>query len=175
MPAERDPVSELLDRGARELLVRAYSVPSGTWVMTRLADPSREHLDWAQDMGIDSLLGPDRATTISGERANAHTRWGRAFVRALYFNHRWYGDRAAKGMRSERRTVPYGTPLQVEWGRRMPVREVIPAGRAVRIRTAAGGRTALRVVQAKPDSQRIYEDDGAPAGRWADPARRDWA
>src|SRR5712691_4902670 len=90
MPHSRDPVSELLDRGARALLARAYSVRAGTWVMTRLADPSREHLDWAQDMGLDSLMGPDKPTTASGAHVQAHTRWGRAFMRALWYQHKWY-------------------------------------------------------------------------------------
>jgi hypothetical protein len=140
--------------------------------MTRLADPERSHEAWAGGLGI-TLMGPDEATTANGTRNNAHTRWGRAFVRSLYFNHRWYGDR--KGMRGERRTVPWGTPLQVEWGRRVPARGVIPAGRAVRIRIAAGGKTKLRVVRAKRDSERIYDDAGRTAGRWADPTKRDWA
>lgn len=175
MPAKRDPVSELLDRGARRLLVRAYAAPVGTWVMTRLADPSLEHVAWARGMGLDPLMGPDRAPTASGAHVQAHTRWGRAFMRSLYFNHRWYGDKAAEAMRDERRTVPYSRPLQVEWGRRMPAVGVIPAGRAIRIRVAIGGATSLRVVRAKPDSARIYDDGGAPAGRWSDPALRDWA
>ena len=166
-------MSELLDSGARRLLARAYSQRAGTWVMTRLADPDQRTLDWAVGLGIDPLLGPDHATTASGQRNDAHTRWGRAFTRALYFNHRWYGDKA--GWRPERRTVPWGRPLQVDWGRRVPAAGVIPAGRAVRVRLAVGGKTALRVVRAKPDSQRIYDDEGFTAGRWADPGKRDWA
>jgi hypothetical protein len=166
-------VSLLLDDGARRLLARAYAAGAGQWVMTRLADPDRGTLDWAIDEGLDNLLGPDRATTASGQRNNAHTRWGRAFTRALYYQHRWYGD--TKGFRPERRTVPWGRPLQVEWGRRKPAVGMIPAGRAVRIRLAVGGKTALRVVKAKPDVQRIYDDAGVPAGRWSDPGKRDWA
>lgn len=174
MPLERDPASELLDAGARRLLERAYRVRSGTWVMTRLADPSARHVAWGFALGLDPLLGPDRAPTASGAHVQAHTRWGRAFMRALYYQHKWYGDKAAGGFRAQRRTVPYSVPLQVEWGRRMPAVGTIPAGRAVRVRVAAGGKTKLRVVRAKPDSARIFDDDGAPAGRWADPARRDW-
>jgi hypothetical protein len=174
MPHSRDPVSELLDRGARTLLARAYSARSGTWVMTRLADPSREHLDWAQDMGIDNLMGPDRSLTQGGTQVNAHTRWGRAFMRALWYQHRWHGDKPARGFREGRRTVPYSLPLQVEWGRRMPAVGVIPAGRAVRVRIAAGGQVSARAVRRKPESARIYDDCGAPAGRWADPGKRDW-
>lgn len=175
MPASRrDPVSELLDRGARELLARAYSVRAGTWVMTRLADPSPRHQAWAAGMGIDSLMGPDRPPTASGAHVQAHTRWGRAFMRALWYQHKWYGDKPARGFRAERRTVPYSLPLQVEWGRRMPARGVIPAGRAVRIRIATGGQAKERAVRKKPESARIFADDGRPAGRWSDPAGRDW-
>lgn len=175
MPAKRDPVSELLDRGARRLLVRAYSARSGTWVMTRLADPSPEHVAWARGLGLDPLMGPDRPPTLSGTHVQAHTRWGRAFMRSLWYQHRWYGDKALRGFRDERRMVPYGVPIQVEWGRRVPAVGVIPAGRAMRIRVAIGGQTALRVVRAKPDQARIFDDEGAPAGRWSDPALRDWA
>jgi hypothetical protein len=92
----------------------------------------------------------------------------------LYYQHKWYGDKPRKDFRDQRRTVPYGLPLQVEWGRRVPAVGTIPAGRAVRIRIATGGATKLRVVRAKPDSARIFADDGATAGRWSDPARRDW-
>jgi hypothetical protein len=175
MPHQRDPASELLDSGARVLLERAYRAGAGKWVMTRLADPSPRHQAWAFALGLDLLMGPDVPTTASGAHVQAHTRWGRAFMRALYYQHKWYGDKAAKALRQERRTVPYSVPLQVEWGRRMPAVGVIPSGRAVRIRIAAGGRTKERVVRAKPDSARIFDDSGAPAGRWADPARRDWA
>lgn len=174
MPATRDPVSELLDRGARSLLVRAYSVRAGTWVMTRLADPSPEHVRWAERRGLEPLMGPDRPSTASGLHVQAHTRWGRAFMRSLWYQHKWYGDKQLRGFRDERRMVPYSLPLQVEWGRRMPAVGVIPAGRAIRIRIATGGKTALRVVQAKPDDARIYANDGSTAGRWADPAGRDW-
>lgn len=175
MPAKRDPVSELLDRGARVQLARAYAAPIGTWVMTRLADPSEDHLRWAAAIGVGDLMGPDRPGTLSGTHVQAHTRWGRAFMRALWYQHKWFGDRAAEGFRDERRMMPLGTPLQVEWGRRMPRRGIIPPGRAVRIRIPSGADRAIRVVQGKPDSERIFDNEGTPAGRWSDPALRDWA
>lgn len=175
MSFQRDPASELLDRGARELLERAYAAPRGTWVMTRLADPTDRHRRWARGIGID-LDGRDNAPTKSGKRQNAHTRWGRAFVRALYFNHRWYGQERGRqgGIRAERRTSPNGTPLQIEWGRRLPVRGVIPAGRAVRVRIAYGGRTARRVVEAKVEADRIWVGDGEQGGRFSVASERDW-
>lgn len=177
--AKRDPVSEVLDRGARDLLTRAYGAKRNEWVMTRLADPSAAHKAWAKGMGID-LDGPDNAPTLSGKRQNAHTRWGRAFTRALYYNHKHYGPEtrrrgAAPAIRTEKRTVPTDTPLEVEWGRRLRRLGVIPAGRAVRVRLRYGGQTALRAVRAKENDNRTFTDDGELGGRWSDPLERDWA
>lgn len=171
---ERDPVSVLLDRGARELLARAYAAPRGTWVMTRLADPTERHRTWATGRGWD-LDGPDNAPTLSGRHVNAHTRWGRAFMRALWYQHQQYGPGIAReAVRGSRRMTPYGGALQLEWGRRVPELGVIPAGRAVRIRTAYGGQTARRVVRGKRDAERIFTDTGEPAGRFALAEGRDW-
>jgi hypothetical protein len=44
----------------------------------------------------------------------------------------------------------------------------------VQVPLPPGGQAARRVVDRLPDSRRIYDDDGAPAGRFADPADRDW-
>ena len=176
---QRDPVSVLHDRGARELLARVYAVKRGTWVMTRLADPTDRHRRWAEANGWD-LDGPDNAATLSGRHVDARTRWGRAFMRSLYYQHRWYGPepgRGARGVRAERRTVPTGAALQVEWGRRLPgskTGQVLPAGRAVRVRIAYGGKTARRVVERKAYADRIYTDDGDAGGRYSVAAGRDW-
>jgi hypothetical protein len=176
---ERDPVSMLLDRGAREMLSRVYAAPRGQWIMTRLADPTDRHRRWGLAHGWD-LDGPDNAFTLSGKHINAHTRWGRAFMRALWYNHRQYGPeagRGARGIRSARRMAPTGTALQIEWGRRLPgssTGRVLPAGRAVRIRIAYGGRTARRVVMAKSSRDRIYTDDGGMGGRFSIAEGRDW-
>lgn len=177
---QRDPVSVLLDRGARDILARVYAAPRGQWVMTRLADPTPRHVTWARARGWN-LLGPDNAATLSGRHVDAHTRWGRAFMRALYYQHRQFGPepgRGARGIRETRRTVPTGSALQVQWGRRLPGSargQVLPAGRAVRVRLAYGGKTARRVVQAKRDGDRIYADDGRMAGRFSVAEERDWA
>jgi hypothetical protein len=176
---ERDPVSELLDRGAREMLARVYAARRGQWVATRLADPTDRHRSWAAARGWD-LDGPDNAVTLSGKHINAHTRWGRAFMRALWYQHRHYGPepgRGARGLRTQRRTAPTSTALQVEWGRRLPGStrgQVLPAGRAVRIRVAYGGRTARRVVEGKRADDRIYLDDGSLGGRFSVAEQRDW-
>ena len=177
---ERDPVSVLHDRGAREMLARVYAAPRGQWVMTRLADPTDRHRLWAKLHGWD-LDGPDNAQTLSGKHINAHTRWGRAFMRALWYQHRQFGPepgRGARSIRGTRRTAPTGSPLQVEWGRRLPgsvTGRVLPAGRAVRIRVPYGGGTARRVVEGKGFLDRIYTHDGGQAGRFSIAAERDWA
>jgi hypothetical protein len=195
---ERDPVSVLLDRGARDLLARVYAAPRGQWVMTRLADPTPRHLAWGRARGWD-LTGPDNAQTLSGRHVNAHSRWGRAFMRALWYQHKWYGpqpgsrahaSRAAAekriarhlenevgSLRSSRRTITNSVPLQVEWGRRLPgsnTGQVLPAGRAVRARIAYGGKTARRVVEAKRAGDRIYLSDGEQGGRFSVATERDW-
>ena len=176
MALTRDPVALLLDRGARDLLARAYAAPRGQWTMTRLADPTPRHAAWAAAAYGIAVNGPDNASTLSGRHVNCHTRWGRAFMRALYWQHRWHGPAAGgrPGLRGVRRMVPNTAALQVEWGRRMPALGVIPAGRAVRIRVAYGGATARRVVRAKRDAERIYTDRGQPAGRFAVADGRDW-
>lgn len=180
------------------MLARAYAAPRGQWVMTRLADPTERHQRWARAHGWN-LDGPDNAPTLSGKHINAHTRWGRAFMRALWYQHRWYGpqpgtkgfasrqraeERAARteenqaGMiRSAKRMRPSSTPLQIEWGRRLPgstTGRMLPAGRAVRIRIAYGGQTALRVVQSKRADDRIYLNNGDQGGRFSVAAERDW-
>lgn len=165
--ATRDPVSELFDPGARALLARAYAA-KGRWAGTRLADPGPRHLAWAARVGIN-VGGPDPAA--GGE---ARSRWARGFVRSLYYQHKWWSD-GDGGFRRTRRIEPrHAGALEVEVGRRVPVLGVIPAGRAVRVRIRPGGQAALRAVKRLPDSARIYSDSGAPAGRWADPNRRDW-
>jgi hypothetical protein len=176
---ERDPVSVLFDRGARDMLARVYAARRGEWVMTRVADPTPRHLLWAKLRNID-LDGPDNAATLSGKHINAHTRWGRAYMRALWYQHRRFGPapgRNSKSVRSDRRMTPTSIPLQIEWGRRLPgstTGQLLPAGRAVRIRVAYGGRTARRVVENKGFLDRIYTDDGGQAGRFSVAADRDW-
>lgn len=176
MPWQRDPLSVALDPGARAFLQRVYAARGG-WAATRLADPPADIRRWAAGLGIDPL-GPDNASTVSGQHANYRTRWGRAFVRAMYYQHKWYGGaqrRGGPGLRDARRTVPYARPLEIEVGRHVPARGTIPAGRLVRARLRPGGQTARRAVQHKPVSARVYDNDGDPdGGRWSDPERRDW-
>lgn len=166
----RDPISEHLDNGARSLLERVYAA-RGAWVTTRLADPGPLLQVWAEGIGID-LWGPDNAPTRSGKRQDAHTRYGRAFVRALWYNHRWFGG---PRLRRVPRSVPYARPLELDWGRRVSVLGVIPAGRMVSVRVRPGGAQPRRAVARLPEIDRIYAGSGKPAGRHAEAAGRDWA
>jgi hypothetical protein len=172
----RDPVSELFDRAARSLLARAYARP-GVWIGTRLADPEPRHLELLAGMGINPA-GPDPVNRLPGTGINARDRWTRGFVRAVYYQHRWYSGRPGGGFRRERRTVARSaSSIEIEIGRRVvPRGRVIPAGRSVRIRRRPGGDAAMRAVGRLPDTRRIYDGTGAPASRWADPTvTRDWA
>lgn len=165
----RDPVSVLLDSGARRLLERAYASP-GRWVTTRLADPSPEHVAHFAAEGID-VNGPDNAARRGGRGLNAHTRWGRAFVRSIYYQHLWYSNTGrGGGWRAERRmTERTAGALKLEVGRHMPPRGVIPSGRIVRAILYPGGKAADRAVGRPTGS--TAPPYGAAA---ADATRRDW-
>src|SRR5215472_5920455 len=166
---ERDPLSVLLDAGARRFLQRVYDA-RGEWVTTRLADPDAEARAYALLRGIDPA-GPDNASTVSGRHKDMRTRWGRAFARSVYYQHRWYG---ARNVRANRRTVAYSRPLELEVGRHVPVRGIIPAGRLVRARLRTGGQQAGRAVSGLADRERIFDSDGEHAGASSDAAGRDW-
>jgi hypothetical protein len=174
--AARDPVSELFDAAARELLGRAYARP-GQWVSTRLADPSRDARAYAANWGITDLLGPDRPTA-GGRGLNAKTRWARAFVRAVYYQHRWYsGGGPQPNWRTARRTTQRRAgALRVHVGRRLPQGVRVPAGRRVSVMLARGGHAADAAVNRLPAShQYISSRDGIPGPRASDPALRDWS
>lgn len=173
MPYTRDPVSQWFDDGARRLLARAYAKP-GEWVSTRVANPSPQQMVQLAALGI-SPFAPDRPSTASAKGLDAHSRWCRAFIRALYYQHRWYSGRPGGGWRGKKRATPRQTgALEVRVGRMLPVRGVIPAGREVRVRLERGGQAARKAAERLPEARRIYDDEGAPGGRWSDPARRDW-
>ena len=160
---DRDPVSVLLDHGARQILTRAYANP-GQWVTTRLADPTPAHVGHFAAEGID-VYGPDKA----GRGLNAHTRWCRGFVRAIYYQHLWYSNIGGRGWRAERRTTQRKAgALKVDVGRHMPALGVIPAGRIVRVVLYPGGQAAQRAADRAP----VQYVGGGPAA--ADVTRRDW-
>lgn len=151
-------MSVLFDPGAVRLLGRAYAEP-GKWVSTRLADPEPRHVAHFAGQGIN-VLGPDNASTVSGQHYDARTRWARGFMRSLYYVNRADFD---------------GLPLQVRVGRRVRRLGVFPAGREVSARVfPSRGRGARRAVAALPESARIYDEQGNPGPRQADPDGRDW-
>lgn len=172
-----DPLRDKFIRGARQLLDRGYRSP-GSVQGTRLADPDAKALRFCLANGINPH-GPDNSSAVARGGLNARDRWMRAFIRCLYEQHLWWaGDHESPGSwRAERRLVAYrGRALIVNVGRRVPAVGVIPAGRAVSIEvTAAGRAAAFAAAQRKRDQDRIYDNRGATAGRWSDPALRDWS
>lgn len=169
MTAQRDPVSVLLDHGASVLLGRVYDVPRNTWVGTRLADPGPRARVYLASIGIE-WSGPDNPS-VPGRRGglNARDRWTRGFVRALYYQHT---RNTKEGMR--RMTLNRADALEIDIGRRVVPRGIIPAGRAVRIRIRQGGRAAYQAARKLDDSDRVFLDDGAPGPRAAQLELRDW-
>lgn len=160
MTAQRDPVSPWFDAGAQELLARLLQLPAGTWLRTRVADPSTLMRQWLAVRGID-WAGPDNASTAAqGSGLNARDRWTRAFVRSVYYQWRAIGaDQAGS--------------LQLDIGRRVVPRGIIPAGRAVGLLYRRGGG-AYRAARRLGDDDRIFDDLGRPAGRASLIELRDW-
>lgn len=160
MGFERDPVSVLFDRGARQLLERAYARP-GQWVGTRIAGPSPGQVAYFASQGIN-VLGRDE---------QGRDRWAAGFVRAVYHQHKWY--RTGRGW-GTRRTVPNeGRAISNELGRQLRALGVIPAGRAVRLKSRPGGGAAVRGANRLPADERIFI--GATQGpRAVDSTNRDW-
>jgi hypothetical protein len=171
MAYQRDPVSELFDRGAREHLRLAYAAGGG-WAGRPLAAPTFGHRAWALGRGIN-LDGDDPAKAAVGVSLN---RWNAAFERAVYYQHKWFWDGDA-GFGGRRMTPARGLAVQVEFGSRARRFQVGPRtfyGRAVRVRVLAGGARAAGAVARKPGSERIYTATGL-GDKWGDPAARDWA
>lgn len=158
----RDPVSVAFDAGARRLLDRAYARP-GVWQGTVLAGPRPGARLRLAAAGIN----PDAPDPAPG--GAARTRWARGFVRAVYYQHRWWSEGGGPGWRTARRRVARSSgALRFEVGR------ATGAGRAVRIIILPGGAAAAKAVKRMPASRRIYTDSGAPGARWSDPADRDY-
>lgn len=150
----RDPVSVMWDRAAARLLARAAAA-GGEWVATRITEPTGRQRGRLASMGIDAG-GPDNSSAQGG-RGGARSRWGRGFVRSMYYNH---GG---------------GQALVVEVGRMLPAKgELIPKGRAVRVRVVSGGGPARAAVGQLAAGERIFTPGGAPGPRWSDPDLRDW-
>jgi hypothetical protein len=160
-----------MDAGAARLLARAYRRP-GVWAGTRLAGPAPEHVRWARAQGID-LYGRDPAAG-----GLARSRWMRAFIRSLYWQHKWL-YREGEGLRpgDRRAAAADGKALQVEVGLmrldRAAGGKILNRGRAVRIRVLEGGRAAQDAAKGLPAGRKIF-DGGQPGPRWSDPEGRDW-
>lgn len=150
---QRDPVSELFDAAARRLLERAYSSPGRTAV-TRLANPTE-----AQRQQILAAYGIDVTAPDDAGQGQARTRWGRAFLRAVTYQHRWYFTRGDH-LRQQRRLTESPRPVKVTIGRALPVRGVIPAGRLVTVEIFAGGKAKAAAVSRLPASRRYITEQG---------------
>jgi hypothetical protein len=158
---ERDPVSELFDRGARALLERAYAAPSA-WVGTRVKAPGPAEIAYFAGLGI-GVLGRDEL---------GRDRWAAGFIRAVYYQHRWH--RTGRGW-GPRRMVPNDArAIRYDIGVMKPALGIIPRGRAVRIMSVPGGQAAYRAAARLPEGRRIWAAEGTPGARWADAAARDW-
>lgn len=161
--AQRDPVSITMDGAARQLLERAYNARGG-WAATRLQDPTAAQIVLWLASGVN-ILARD---PVAPGGLNARSRWGRAFVRALWYQHKWYsGDPDTGGWRDTQRTTMRPGGIQVEIGPHRMQLGVIPAGRVVRVRL--GHRPARPV----PTSRWAWAEGDAE--RWGDPSYRDWA
>lgn len=153
-------MSVLFDAGARRLLERAYDRP-GQWIGTRVAAPSPAEAAYFASQGIN----------VYGRDQLGRDRWAAGFIRAVYYQHRNY--RTGRGW-GGRRLAPYdGRAIRYELGRQLRELGVIPAGRAVRIRSVPGGPAAQRAAEKLPYSQRILTDSG-PGPAQAIAADRDW-
>jgi hypothetical protein len=172
VPYERDPVSTLFDDAARSLLARAYAAP-GRWVSTRLAGPEARHVAWASGRGIN-LLAPDRPSAAGGRGLNARSRWARGFVRAVFYQHKFWSDGTGGWRERKRMTARHSGAVEVSVGRWRIRTGRIPAGREVRVRYHPGARAANQAARAEPPRDRIYDNQGEPGARWSDPQRRDW-
>lgn len=162
--AQRDPVSESMDKAARALLSRAYRAKGG-WASTRLADPSPVQMARWITLGIN-VTGRD---PVGRGGFRAPNRWCRAFNRALWYQHKWYSGAPGGGWRSQRRASMRWPGIEVEFGRHRTVLGLIPAGYTVRVRLANAKAAAKRD---RPAEEWAWADDGA---RRADPNDRDWA
>jgi len=117
------------------------------------------------------MAGDDK----SGEGSlNARTRWARGFVRALYYQHRWYsGDPGTGGWRRVRRAAPRSAGgIEVQVGRALQggrqAGTVLGPGRAVRVKYHPSGTQAAVRASTAP----AYTID---PGAQSDVRRRDWA
>ncbi len=149
MAYQRDPVSELFDRGAARLLARAYERP-GYWAGTRVKPPDARHVAFALRRGIN-VFRPDPA---------AGDRWTRGFIRSVYHLNTWY---VWGGQLQGRRRRMYKNPsgLRYEVG-------TYRQGWPVRIMVVTGGSSGYGRV---PASRSYTRSEAARST----PEDRDWS
>ena len=141
-------MSELFDAGARTQLGRAYA-DRGAWKETRLQPPEARHRAYLARLGIDPD-GPDDASIPGQPGLDAHNRWARGYVRALYYQHVNFSTEGG-GWRSARRPTPRpGRLIEVRVGGHVRALGLIPAGQliAVRMRSAAEAAQLARKAHA---------------------------
>lgn len=148
-----DPASRMWDDAAAEFLRRVIA-HRGNWYAARIADPTPDQAAYFAQTGYDPFGRDDKSGRGS---LNARDAWRRAFVRAVY--------RA-----NDTRNGGPGRPIQLEVGRKMPRRGILPPGRPVRARTRPGGEQARRAVARMPEALRWAHGGGAAS----DTSRRDW-
>jgi hypothetical protein len=176
----RDPVSEPFDNAARKILEKAYA-NRGTWQQVWLPDPTIRQRTRFAGLGID-VGGPDPLPAGGG--TDARTRWGRGFIRALYYQHKWYSG-TAPGTWTRRTSPRHAGGLRVEVGRHVaaspqfdpanPAAGGLPPRRRIRVQLAAGGKAKDAAVARLSDADRIYTRSGQPAARWSGGGKfRDW-
>jgi hypothetical protein len=171
-----------MDASARRLLARVYANP-GTWQQMWLPDPTiRQRSRWiGEGINVDA---PDPLPKGGG--VDAKTRWGRAFTRAVYYQHKWYSAGRGGEWRKDRRTSARSTGgLRIEIGRHIvaspqfnPARPELgglPPRRRVRVQLAAGGKAKTAAVARLSNKDRIWTETGNPAGRFGEQRYRDWA
>lgn len=158
VPYQRDPVSELFDRGAAGLLRRAYARP-GRWAATRIRPPSARHLAWAVAQGI-WLDGPD---PVPG--GAARSRWARAFVRSAYHLNTWYVRDGV--LTDEKRMAKNSQAIRFEVGR-LGYARGLGVGWPVRLKVVPGGGEGYARI---PAGQAYTRDDAVRSVT----EERDWA
>lgn len=148
-----DPASAMWEDAARVFLARVIAAKGG-WYAARIADPTDAQAAYFARTGYEPFGRDDKSGRGS---LNARDAWRRAFVRAVY-------------RLNDTRNGGPGRAIQVEVGRKMPRRGVIPPGRPVRGRTRPGGEKARRAAARLPEGLRWAHGGGAAS----DTSRRNW-
>jgi len=164
-----DPMSIPFEAPARQLLARAYARP-GRFVTTPVwANPGPQAQAYAAAHGVTGdLLGPDPVHDGSGG-LNCRTRWARAFIRAVYREHKH-----GRGYGAIHPEVGRYIPASPQYDPDNPSAGGFPPGRAIRIMYQPSNAKAREYMARQPDSAKAFDPNGYKAGRYSDPSKRDW-